>query len=182
MRRHCHSVLVSLAVTLLAIVTIWGTPGCAPPPPPPEGKRVGETCPDITGTDVNGKTIRLSDYRGKVVLVNFWGTWCAPCRAALPREREKAQSQFAGRPFTILGVAGDSPDKLREFLKTNQVPWPNIADGHPPGPIIREWDIDRFPSAMLIDHAGVIKAQWFGNMDFDEVWLEVERAVRTAQS
>jgi peroxiredoxin len=105
-----------------------------------------------------------------------------PCRAALPREREKFQSQFAGRPFTILGVAGDSPESLREFLKTNQVPWPNIADGHPPGTIIREWEINYFPSAMLIDHAGVIKAQWFGNMDFEEVWREVERAVRAAQS
>lgn len=167
---------------MFAVAAMSGVPGCAPPPPPPEGKRVGETCPDITGTDANGKTIRLSDYRGKVVLVSFWGTWCAPCRVLLPRERDKVQSQFAGRPFTIIGVASDNADTLREFLKTNFVPWPNIADGSPPGKIVREWNVDRFPSAMLIDHEGVIKAQWFGGADFDEIWLEVERAVKAAQS
>ena len=80
----------------------------------------------------------------------------------------------------MLGVANDSPERLNEFLKSNYLPWPNIADGNP-GKVTSQWGVKRFPSAMLIDHNGLIIAQWFGGMDPDDVWEQTEKAIREAQ-
>ena len=64
---------------------------------------VGKPAPEIEGVDVDGKPLKLSDYRGKVVLLVFWGAWCGPCMALVPHERELAE-RYKGRPFTLLGV------------------------------------------------------------------------------
>lgn len=154
--------------------------GCESPPPP-VGKRVGNQCPEIAGADVEGNSVRLSEYRGKVVLVSFWGTWCRPCRTLIPHEREMVNSKYAGRPFMMLGVAMDSQENLKQFLKLNELPWPNIADGNP-GTICNQWGVDAVPSALLIDEKGVIIKRWLDGINPDEVWTEVERAVRSAES
>ena len=177
MRRPFLRVLQIVAIGCAVMIV---TNGCEREPPP-EGKRIGNRCPEIAGVDVDGNAVRLSDYKGKVVLVNFWGTWCGPCRTMIPHEREMVQTKYAGRPFVILGVAIDSPDRLKAFLKSNPLPWPNIADGNP-GTIAGQWHIDGVPSAILVDPAGVIVQSWFDGIDPDDVWLEVERAVRAAQS
>jgi peroxiredoxin len=144
-----------------------------------EGKQVGNLCPEIAGEDPDGKVIRLSDYRGKVVLVNFWGTWCGPCRMLLPHERQMVQTKYKGRPFVLLGVAQDSPDTLKEFLQTEPLPWPNIADGI--GRLGREWGVEVVPSAVLVDHRGVIRKRWLGGLNPGEVWEAVEKAVKAAE-
>ena len=169
----------SLVVGAIVVASVTIT-GCESPPPP-EGKRIGNLCPEIAGTDVDGNPIRLSDYRGKVVLVNFWGTWCRPCRAMIPHEREMMKSKYAGRPFIILGVAMDSRETLKQFLKVNELPWPNIVDDDPKS-IAREWVVEGVPSALLIDPNGVIKQRWLDGLNPDDVWLEVDRAVRAAES
>lgn len=176
--RSCRLISFSLLFSFACGLAL-AIPGCESPPPP-EGKRIGDLCPDIVGTTPDGKQVKLSDYRGKVVLVSFWGTWCGPCKAMLPGERSKVQG-LSGRPFAMIGVASDPPDRLRDFLKIQSLPWPNIADGDHPGPIVRDWKIDRYPSAILVDPAGIIVGEWFGGLDFDELWESVERAVRAAQ-
>jgi peroxiredoxin len=167
----------SIAVLAFALVV---SPACKPPPPPPPGKRVGNLCSEIAGPSVDGKMIRLSDYKGKVVLVNFWATWCRPCREQIPHEKEKVQVAYANRPFVMLGVAADSMDVLREFFRDEPLPWPNIADGSP-SITAQEWNVEYFPSALLVDHTGVIRHRWFPLANPEEVWLAVERAVRTAE-
>jgi peroxiredoxin len=176
-RIHRHVRLSIVGAFLVASVAMTGCDS----PPPTEGKRVGNICPEIAGSDAEGKPIRLSDYRGKVVLVNFWGTWCRPCRALIPHEREMMNVKYANRPFIILGVAMDSRDTVAQFLKVNDLPWPNIVDEQP-GRISKEWAVDAVPSALLIDEKGVIKKRWLDGINPDEVWREVERAVRTAES
>jgi peroxiredoxin len=170
-RRWLFRVLVISAIAVLVAL-----PGCDPPPPP--GKEVGNLAPDITGVDVDGKPVRLSDYRGKVVLVNFWGTWCPPCRAMIPHEREMVEHKYKDRPFVMLGVASDSAETLREFFKENPLPWPSIVDGN--RIVSREWGVRNFPTLVLIDHKGVIRDRWEGGGAANDVWMAVEKAVTAA--
>ena len=170
-RRRLLSVLV-----FCAIAAVVALPGCDPPAPP--GKEIGNQAPEIAGEDVGGKPIRLSDFRGKVVLVNFWGTWCPPCRAMIPHEREMVEHKYKDRPFVMLGVASDSAETLREFAKENPLPWPNIVDGNKV--VSREWGVRNFPSLMLIDHKGVIRERFEGGGP--DVWTAVDKAVTAAEN
>jgi peroxiredoxin len=145
----------------------------------PEGKRVGNQCPQIAGDDIDGKPIKLTDFRGKVVLVNFWGTWCPPCRKLIPHEKEMMLRQYKGRPFTILGVAQDSPEALRDFMINDPLPWPNIVDSSKS--ISDPWQIDVVPSMMLVDQNGVIRRRWFDGVEPEKVWEAVEQAVKEVE-
>src|SRR3954470_17569726 len=73
---------------------------------PPSGPRVGMTAPEIRGEDLDGVPFKLSDYRGKVVVMSFWASWCPPCKALMPHERAMVE-RFKGRPFAMLGVNAD---------------------------------------------------------------------------
>jgi len=165
-----------LAVGFAGLLAALG--GCESPPPV-EGQRVGNLCPEIAGEDPDGKMIRLSDYRGKVVLVNFWGTWCGPCRQLIPHERQLVQGKYRNRPFVLLGVAQDPADALKEFQTVMPLPWPNIVDGN--RFVARQWDIEAVPSAILVDQHGVIRKRWLNGINPDEVWDAVEKAVKKAE-
>lgn len=146
--------------------------GCEPPARP--GHRTGDIAPDIAGKTADEKLVSLSDYRGKVVLVLFWGTWCGPCRQQLPTEIEKVTKTYRNRPFAMLGVAQDPPEKMKAFLASNNLPWENICDS---GSISREWDVNFVPSYLIIGPDSVIKHAWFNGANPKKVWEEVEDAV-----
>ena len=162
--------LVAAAVLALVI-------GCDPPPV--EGRRVGNICPEISGADVDGNPIRLSDFKGKVVLVDFWGTWCGPCREQIPHEKQKVLREYKDRPFVLLGVAQDTKDHLKEFLATSPLPWPNILDET--NAISDRWGVAAFPSFILVDHKGLIRKKWLDGGDPDAVWAAVARAMKEAE-
>jgi peroxiredoxin len=89
---------------------------------------IGKPAPEIEGKDVDGKTVRLSDLKGKVVLVDFWATWCMPCLAELPRVRE-AYAKYHEKGLEVLGVSNDSEvDALTKYVTENNLPWVQILD------------------------------------------------------
>ena len=145
-----------------------------------EGKKIGNLCPEIAGTDVDGKMHRLSEQRGKVVFVSFWAPWCPHCRALIPRERELLQSKYKDRPFAIVSIAKDTPEAVKDFTKTTSMPWPNIIDGRN-GVISRVWDIDGIPAGILIDHQGVIRGLWKDGINPNEVDRAIEEAMKAAE-
>jgi peroxiredoxin len=149
--------------------------------PPPIGKRVGDQAPEVSGEDVDGKIIRLSDYKGKVVLLDFWGTWCPPCRQLIPHEIQKVTKDYKDRPFALIGIASDDPATLKEFLAVRPLPWPNIVDATKL--IVNDWGVDVFPTFVLIDHHGIVRRHWNKGVtrEAPEVWKEVEKYVQQAE-
>jgi len=117
----------------------------------------GKQAPEIVGTDVDGKSMRLSDTRGKVVVLSFWATWCGPCMAMIPHERELVH-RLEGKPFVLLGVNGDEDkERLRFQTKEHQINWRSFYDGGPLGPISRSWNVHGWPTVFVIDAGGIIR-------------------------
>jgi thiol-disulfide isomerase/thioredoxin len=119
---------------------------------------VGKPAPEIDGTDFDGKPLKLSDYRGKVVLLVFWGTWCGPCMKEVPHERALAE-RLKGKPFALLGVnCDDDKQAAADAIKSEQIAWPNWHDGSPgDGPIAKRYHIRSYPSVFVIDGQGIIR-------------------------
>ena len=118
----------------------------------------GKPAPPIVGVGMDGKPLKLSDYHGKVVVLVFWGTWCGPCMAEVPHEREMAE-RYKGKPFALLGVDCDS-DKAAalKVMAQEKITWPNWNDGDPgEGPIAQRYHVRGFPSTYTIDARGIIR-------------------------
>jgi thiol-disulfide isomerase/thioredoxin len=129
---------------------------------------VGKVAPEIEGPDIEGNRMRLSDHRGKVVVLVWWATWCGPCMAMVPHERELVR-RMAGKPFVLLGVNCDEDKgRLKYQMERNGVTWRSWLDGGPDGAISRRWNIDSWPTIYVLDTEGVIRYR--GGRD--EVGLE----------
>jgi thiol-disulfide isomerase/thioredoxin len=121
---------------------------------------VGKPAPEIKGVDVDGKPLKLSDYRGKVVVLVFWGSWCGPCMAMVPHERELLD-RLKGQPFALLGVDCE-PDKdiARGVIASERMTWPSWYDGAPgEGPIARRYHVRGYPSVFVLDAKGIIRSR-----------------------
>jgi thiol-disulfide isomerase/thioredoxin len=98
------------------------------------------------------KPLNLADYKGKVVLLDFWATWCPPCRAMIPHEKALVR-QLEGKPFVLLGVSGDDTlDDLKKFDAAEQLSWRNFWDEG--GQLRRQWGIKAYPTMIVLDHEG----------------------------
>ena len=103
---------------------------------------VGKPAPEIKGVDVHGKPLTLSDYRGKVVALVFWGTWCGPCMRQIPREKALVE-RMKDRPFAMLGVnVRDAAAAARKVMEAQGITWPNWHDGEAgEGPIAKLYHV-----------------------------------------
>jgi thiol-disulfide isomerase/thioredoxin len=120
---------------------------------------VGTRAPDIDGTDLDGKRIKLSDFRGKVIAVVFWASWCGPCLQEVPHEKELAK-RLEGKPFALLGVNCDyTKEKARAVVEKEKITWPNWYDGGGDGqrPIAALYHVQGFPAVYVLDGDGIIR-------------------------
>jgi len=123
---------------------------------------IGQVGPEIEATDVDGKKLKLSDYRGKVVVLCFWGSWCPPCMALVPRERDLVK-KMEGKPFVLLGINGDESRELaRKVMDREKMSWRSWWDGTPPGPIAVQWNAGPWPTIYVLDAKGVIRFKGHG--------------------
>ena len=135
----------------------------------------GAEAPDIEGLDVDGKSLRLSDFRGKVVVLVFWATWCPPCMAMVPHERAMVR-RLEGQPFVLLGVNGDeSRERLKYQVSELDIHWRSWYDGGPDGPISNHWNVKSWPTVFVIDSGGVIRYK--GGRDEAQLDAAVSRLV-----
>jgi cytochrome c biogenesis protein CcmG/thiol:disulfide interchange protein DsbE len=117
--------------------------------------------PDFALKDMNGKTVRLSDYRGQVVLLNFWATWCGPCKIEIPWFVE-FQRTYKDRGFTVLGVSVDEDgwEAVRPFLASRQVNYPVVVSTLE---VEQQYGgVEALPVSFLIDREGRIAATHVG--------------------
>ncbi len=119
--------------------------------------RVGRTAPDFEAQDVDGAPIRLSDHRGEVVVIDFWGLWCKPCVAELPHLAALWERHRDG-PFVVLGIDTDEdPDRFRRRAPELGVTWPNVFQGGLAGPVTEAYRVRSFPTIFVLDDEGVIR-------------------------
>jgi thiol-disulfide isomerase/thioredoxin len=117
---------------------------------------IGRIAPDIVGRDVDDKPFKLSDYRGKVVVLTFSGNWCGPCVGMYPGERKLVETH-KDKPFAILSVNTDEDrETLKKSIKAGEITWRCWWDG-PDRPICEAWAIRSFPTVYLLDAKGIIR-------------------------
>jgi thiol-disulfide isomerase/thioredoxin len=115
----------------------------------------------IEGTTSEGQVFSTADWKGKVILVDFWATWCPPCMAALP-ELKKAYADLHPKGLEVIGVTSDAdPQNFRAFLQDNKdMPWPQLIDPQTKElhPVALKLGVDRIPTMFLIDKKGICRA------------------------
>ena len=117
---------------------------------------IGQTAPEVASQDANGNEVRLSDLKGKVVVLDIWATWCLPCRAMIPHEREMV-GRLKDRPFALVSISCDEEKSaLTDFLAKEPMPWAQWWNG-PTGGISSAWDIRSYPTIYVLDATGVIR-------------------------
>ena len=118
---------------------------------------VGKPVPDFTATDLDGNPISLQDYRGKVVLLDFWAVWCGPCIAEMPNIK-RVYNRYKDEGFDIIGISLDTDEKrLRNYLKENNIAWRQVFSGKGwQSPISKQYGIRAIPAPWLIDKNGIL--------------------------
>ncbi|HLH29657.1 MAG TPA: redoxin domain-containing protein [Terriglobia bacterium] len=142
---------------------------------------VGQKAPDFSIKDESGKLVKLSDFRGKVVFLNFWGTWCQPCVEEMP-EIQKLYGMFKDRKFQMLEVSIDNdwPD-IHKFYGEHQLALPTYLDpGHQ---VASLYKVYKFPETFLIDGNGNVRRHtWFEHWSDSRVVTRVDALVKEAEA
>jgi cytochrome c biogenesis protein CcmG, thiol:disulfide interchange protein DsbE len=140
--------------------------------PTPTAVRIA---PDFSRVDLDGREIRLSSYRGKVVLLNFWATWCAPCIAEIPRFAQW-QRKYGERGLQVLGVSMDDDEAaVRTAYRRLRMTYPVVMGDEKVGELYG--GVFGLPLTLLIDRTGQIRFRHEGEVALDALALEIERLV-----
>lgn len=129
------------------------------------GIKVGEQAPDFELELVSGEKVKLSDYRGKKVMLNFWATWCPPCKAEMP-VMEQLYKASKGE-LVILAVNMDTQNDVAGFVSKNGITFPILLDKN--NEVNKMYQVLSIPTSFFIDSKGVIRNQSIGLMQFEEM-------------
>ena len=139
------------------------------------GVTAGMPAIDFDGETADGVPVVSQQYRGKVILLDFWATWCPPCLAEIPKEKALVE-KMKDSPFVLVGISADeSRETLRQFLADRPLPWVNVSD--PSNRLASKWKIRAFPTFVLIGTDGKVLERWEGGGQSADIDRAVERAV-----
>jgi cytochrome c biogenesis protein CcmG/thiol:disulfide interchange protein DsbE len=151
---------------------------------------VGKPAPEFALEDLSGKKVSLASYKGKAVLINFWATWCAPCKVETPWLVD-LRNRYAAQGFEVLGISADdidrdSPDKfgmekkeIARFVEQLHMPYPVLIEGdkisQPYG------GLDSLPESFFVDRDGKVVAAQIGLTSKDEIEANIRKALGTGK-
>jgi len=135
----------------------------------------GGPTPALALKDLDGQVRDLAGLRGRVVVINFWATWCEPCRDELP-SLNRLREHFAGMPFEVLAVdVGEGEARVREFLVKTPVAFPVLLDRD--SAALKPWGVRGLPASFILDPGGQIRYSFLGQRDWADD--DVKTAVRS---
>ena len=134
--------------------------GCSTNLPPAESTSVGSPAPDFQLSDLDGKTVSLSDFQGKPVLINFWASWCRPCRVEMPHIQQ-VYEEWADKGLVVLAINwGETPSEVKKFMRNYELSLPVLLDTK--RLVAQQYDVWSIPTTFLIDKDGIIQAKIIG--------------------
>lgn len=164
----------ALLLAAAAVLLLWAL--ASPLRTPPEDVEVSATSTlapvlDLTFRDIEGNDVPLSAYRGSLTLVNFWATWCSPCKEELPI-LDAFYRQHKAEGFTLLAVnVSDRPEEALKFMQEKGYDFPLVYD--PPGDTMIELKIRGLPASLLVSREGHLLEYWIGPLSQEMLDAEV---------
>ncbi|TLY26220.1 MAG: TlpA family protein disulfide reductase [Nitrospirae bacterium] len=153
---------------VLVLIMLAGLLGMAGRPP-----LVGSPAPEIVLKDLQGQEVKLSDLRGKVVLLNFWATWCKPCKEEMPA-MQASYDKLRDQGFVVLAVNElEDVDKVIEHIRTHGHTFLVVMDHD--NRVANRYGVVGLPASFLIDRQGVVREHIFGNLLTEERIAELVR-------
>ncbi len=157
-RNLSRSGRAALGLLVVALLGLILAQACTPS----SGVNVGELAPDFTLVDLEGNQVTLSDFRGKTVFLNFWATWCPPCRAEMP-EMEAVYQEYKDKGVVVIGVdIMEAESEVRQFVEQGGYSWTFVLDTS--GEVAGNYEIAAIPTSFFIDREGVIQVVNIGAM------------------
>ncbi len=164
--------IVLIAVLFTGIGVYFGAKRFQPAPP--ADTAVGALM-QLSLADPNGKQQKLSQWQGKVLLVNFWATWCPPCVAEMP-ELQQLQTERQSKGLQIVGIGIDSPTNIREFSEKHKISYPLLVGGLQGTEVSRSFgnETGGLPFTVLIGTDGSVKQAYMGRLDMQKVRADLD--------
>jgi cytochrome c biogenesis protein CcmG/thiol:disulfide interchange protein DsbE len=166
-------VLIALAINSQTHVVQFGVLGGSSPTATDATAEEEDLGPpiDFSIQDLSGQPVRLSDHLGKVVLVNFWATWCSPCREEMPFLQDY-YADHMDQGFVLIGInVSERPEEVARYVEEAGYIFPIWLD--PPGNILIDLRVNGLPASLLIDREGHLRRKWIGPLTEDLLEVEI---------
>jgi cytochrome c biogenesis protein CcmG/thiol:disulfide interchange protein DsbE len=169
--------LVVAAILPLVLLLAWGallaTTGQSS-----VGASIGQTAPDFALADLDGNPVRLSDLRGRAVVLNFWASWCGPCVEEFPLLRQAAEAHGAGEVAVVGIVFRDGSEAARAFMQRFGATWPSAMD--PGEDVALDYAVSAPPHTFFIDREGVVRGHQIGQLTQSDLDRQLALALANA--
>lgn len=140
---------------------------------------VGKDASNFTLSDLNGKSFSLAKLRGKVVVIDFWASWCGPCRETMPHV-EKLHREFKDKGLVVLGINDEDIDDIRQFVQKNGYTFPTLIDVE--SAVSELYGVSSIPQTLIIDRDGKVFAHFYGTGEEENLREAVKIALETKET